>query len=243
MKSVCSLRSRSYSSAIGSLTLSSRSASPQTSSAVGTICAPGGDVVPSGIEEPSPAPCSTSTVCPARTSSVHPGRGERDPVLAVLDLSGDPDLHLRTPLVCWRSPSRGDRRGAHRVVDGPVGACLGAECRSARADRTGRRPACACRAAREGQGHAPLRRPPRPATAPARGRRRPAGLAGAVGAGRPGGAPGGAGARRAGPGGGPAGRLGGRRHGRRRLGRPPGAGHRRGSWPRRSARWAAPAGR
>ena len=55
MNSVWPARSRPYSSAIGSLTLSRRSASAQTSSALGTMRAPAAAKSASGIEEPSPA--------------------------------------------------------------------------------------------------------------------------------------------------------------------------------------------
>lgn len=64
VKSVWPLRRRWYSSATGSFTLSSRSAAAQTSSAVGRIRAPAARYSASGMEEPSPACCSTRTWWP-----------------------------------------------------------------------------------------------------------------------------------------------------------------------------------
>ena len=51
------------------------------------------------------------------------GRRQRDPVLTVLHLSGDPDPHLSTPR-SWRIGPRGCG-GPHRVVGRPIGARLG----------------------------------------------------------------------------------------------------------------------
>ncbi|SHV09365.1 Uncharacterised protein [Mycobacteroides abscessus subsp. abscessus] len=56
MKSVWPRRMRAYSGSIGSLTLSSRSASAQTCSAPLITCAPAALKSTSDIEEPSPAP-------------------------------------------------------------------------------------------------------------------------------------------------------------------------------------------
>ena len=64
-------RSREYSTSIGSLTLSSSSASPQTSSTE-TICAPTASYASSGKALPSPALCSTRTSWPASASSRAP---------------------------------------------------------------------------------------------------------------------------------------------------------------------------
>ena len=72
MKSVWPLRMRPYSASMGSLTLSSRSASAHTSSAVSTICAPAALKSLSEIAEPSPAPAWMSTSWPRRVSSATP---------------------------------------------------------------------------------------------------------------------------------------------------------------------------
>src|SRR5882757_3716119 len=72
VKSVWSLRRRWYSAAIGSLTFSSRSAADHTSSAVVRMPAPAATYSSSGMDEPLPAPRSTTTWCPLRTSSCTP---------------------------------------------------------------------------------------------------------------------------------------------------------------------------
>src|SRR5664279_1811826 len=63
---------RPYSSAIGSLTLSTSSALAQTSSAVSSMVAPVATNSSSVIEEPIPAPVSISTWCPRRVISCTP---------------------------------------------------------------------------------------------------------------------------------------------------------------------------
>ena len=94
MKSVWSLRRRWYSSAIGSLTFSSRSAAAQTSSAVGRICAPAATYSPSVIEEPTPASSLDDDLVAVAHQLVHAGGGDGHPELVVLDLAGDADLHV-----------------------------------------------------------------------------------------------------------------------------------------------------
>src|SRR3954453_16940118 len=63
---------RSYSSAIGSLTLSTISPSPQASSAGSTIEAPAATYSASSIDEPTPASFSMTTSWPWATSSWTP---------------------------------------------------------------------------------------------------------------------------------------------------------------------------
>ena len=61
MNSTWSRRIRWYSSATGSLTLSTSSAVCHTSSAVGRIFAPADVKSSSGMDEPTPAPASITT--------------------------------------------------------------------------------------------------------------------------------------------------------------------------------------
>src|SRR5277367_4294 len=63
---------REYSIGVGSLTLSTRSASAHTSSAVAISCAPAALKSLSAIAEPSPAPAWIKTSWPRRVSSVTP---------------------------------------------------------------------------------------------------------------------------------------------------------------------------
>lgn len=69
---ICPCRRRPYSAAIGSLTLSNKSASAHTWSAVPTSCAPAALKSASVIAEPSPAPAWMSTSWPRRVSSATP---------------------------------------------------------------------------------------------------------------------------------------------------------------------------
>ena len=72
MKRVCPSRMRAYSSATGSLTLSTMSAVPQTSSAVSSRVAPAAAYSSSGIWDPAPALLSTYTSWPCWVSSWTP---------------------------------------------------------------------------------------------------------------------------------------------------------------------------
>src|SRR3954454_5513779 len=72
VNSTCPRLIRGYSSATGSLTLQTRSASAHTSSAAPRICAPAATKSSSGIEEPAPASFSTTTVWPRTVSSCTP---------------------------------------------------------------------------------------------------------------------------------------------------------------------------
>ena len=69
----------------------------QTSSAVSRICAPAATKSSFGIDEPTPASLLDEDLVPVAHQLVHAGRGDRDPVLVVLDLAGDADLHARDP--------------------------------------------------------------------------------------------------------------------------------------------------
>ena len=124
MNRVWPARRRWYSSSTGSLTLSSRSASAHTSSAVGHDLRAGGHVV--GVRDRGALAGAVLDQhrVPGADQLGHPGRGERDPVLTVLDLSGNPDAHdLRLLRLAGRSPRvTGLPR---RVVGRPVGARLG----------------------------------------------------------------------------------------------------------------------
>jgi len=67
---------------------------------------PGGHVV--GVRDRGALACGVldQDRVPGADQLRHPGRGERDPVLTVLDLSGDPDAHdLR--LLCLAGRTRG----------------------------------------------------------------------------------------------------------------------------------------
>ena len=92
VKSVRPSRSRGYSDAIGSLTLSSRSARAQTSSTE-AIVAPARSYASSGNALPTPAPVSTSDLVAALDELARTGRRQRDAVLLRLDLLGDTDPH------------------------------------------------------------------------------------------------------------------------------------------------------
>lgn len=72
MNNIWSPRIRWYSSAMGSLTLSTRSALSHTASAVSRIFAPAAVKSSSLMEEPSPAFRCTTTSWPALTSSRTP---------------------------------------------------------------------------------------------------------------------------------------------------------------------------
>ena len=72
MNSCCPSRKRWYSAAIGSLTLTIRSAPAKTSSALATSFAPAAANSESENREPAPASVSTSTSWPACTSSATP---------------------------------------------------------------------------------------------------------------------------------------------------------------------------
>ena len=72
MKSTWPARMRWYSSAIGSLTLSTSSAVPHTSSALGRIVAPAATNSSSVIDEPMPAPDWRKTSWPLRVNSWTP---------------------------------------------------------------------------------------------------------------------------------------------------------------------------
>src|SRR3954454_1369077 len=72
VNSTCPRRIRGYSSATGSLTLQTRSASAHTSSAAPRICAPAATKSSSGMDEPAPASFSTTTVWPRTVSSCTP---------------------------------------------------------------------------------------------------------------------------------------------------------------------------
>ena len=72
MNSVWPARRCRYSSEVGSLTFSTRSAPPQTSAASCTIRAPAATYSSLLIAEPTPAFVSTSTSCPRQWSSLTP---------------------------------------------------------------------------------------------------------------------------------------------------------------------------
>src|SRR5215210_1074355 len=156
------------------------------------------------MDEPSPAPRSTSTSCPARISSVTPAgvsatrysrfftsRATPTHIVRLLVPAG------RLPRVTGRPPRRGppgrggprpESRSGTAVVPGtgPGGSRVRAACGGLRADRRwppDRPPGTE-------DVDAPVRPTPRPAPAPGPGRRRTARLDGAVGAGGPHRAPG-----------------------------------------------------
>src|SRR3954454_2142441 len=72
VNSTCPRLIRGYSSATGSLTLQTRSASAHTSSAAPRIWAPAATKSSSGMDEPAPASFSTTTVWPRTVSSCTP---------------------------------------------------------------------------------------------------------------------------------------------------------------------------
>ena len=94
MKSVWSLRRRWYSSAMGSLTFSSRSAVAQTSSAVGRISRAGGDVLVVRDRGADTGVLLDDDLVAVAHQLVHAGGGDGHPELVVLDLAGDADLHV-----------------------------------------------------------------------------------------------------------------------------------------------------
>src|SRR3954447_22403292 len=75
------------------------------------------------MDEPSPAPRSTSTVCPARTSAVTPAGVSATRYSRFLTSRGTPtrivDSFVSVPIVLPRVTG-----GTHRCGGGPVGACL-----------------------------------------------------------------------------------------------------------------------
>src|SRR3954464_14756953 len=120
------------------------------------------------MEEPTPAPRSTSTSCPARTNSTTPAGVSATRYSRFLTSRGTPTRMTMLLLQGGGSQLPMGEGAAHRDVGGPVGACLVAESRH---DRV--------RFPRGGPGHfplgvvssredvdAPVRPTPRPAPAP-----------------------------------------------------------------------------
>ena len=105
MKRVWPSRIRWYSSAIGSLTLRIRSPVPQTSSAVGQDLRAGGDEVVVGDRRADAGVLLDEDLVPVADQLVHAGRGDGHPVLVVLDLAGDADLHGYQVLRQGRGPT------------------------------------------------------------------------------------------------------------------------------------------
>ena len=93
MNSTWSRRRRWYSCSIGSLTLSSRSADAQTSSAVGHDVRAHGREVGVGEGAADARAALDEHVVPGADELARPGRGQRNAVLVVLDLAGYTDSH------------------------------------------------------------------------------------------------------------------------------------------------------
>ena len=176
MNRVWPARSRSYSSSIGSLTFSSRSASAHTSSAVGHDPGAGGREV--GVRDGGALPRALldEHLVPGPHQLGHPGRGERHPVLPVLDLSGNPDPHRLDSCVWRRSPGDGSPTASWAARSGRcLGRSLGT--RTTRhagprhggslPDRSGSRLDCGPAVRAGGCSDAALRPAPRPARPPA----------------------------------------------------------------------------
>ena len=102
MKRTWPSRIRWYSSAIGSLTLRIRSPVAHTSSAAAQDRGAGADELVVGDRGAGAGACLDEDLVTVPDELVHAGRGDRHPVLVVLDLAGDADLHAGTP------PSRPD---------------------------------------------------------------------------------------------------------------------------------------
>ena len=98
MKRVSPSRIRWYSSAIGSLTLSTMSASPHTSSAESIIVRAGGDVLLVGDLRAEAGVLLDDHLVAVLGELVDADRRDGHPVLVVLDFLGDADLHLRSSL-------------------------------------------------------------------------------------------------------------------------------------------------
>src|SRR5256884_7015199 len=81
-----------HSGSIGSLTFTTISARPHTSAALGTSVPPAARYSSSANPEPSPAPCSTRTVCPSPTSDSTPAGTSATRFSAVLISLGTPTI-------------------------------------------------------------------------------------------------------------------------------------------------------
>ena len=119
MNSTCSLRMRWYSSAIGSLTFKIRSPAAQTSSAVGKNRGARGDELVVGDGRPDACVGLDEDLVAVAGEFVDTGGSDGHPVLVVLDLARDADLHgYQRPLVTMGWPMEQPER-AGTAVTGP----------------------------------------------------------------------------------------------------------------------------
>ena len=161
-------RRRWYSSATGSLTFITMSASPQTSSAVPMIVAPWETYSSSADRGAETGTLLHEHLVAATDELVDPHGGDADPELVVLDLAGDTDLHGYLALShSTNTPAPLPRRLRPVERDASLDPGRGAARR------------------REEPPNEAVQRHPRPAPGPGRRGRRPRPLGGAVGAHRP----------------------------------------------------------